>query len=77
MRERTVRISVEVRSGTARFRVGVQAGSVHEALGLVGGRYPQGEIRLMFPVEPPGFFVERPSSRTGIVGAGRIYRNAA
>jgi hypothetical protein len=52
-----VRISVEVRSGTARFRVGVQAQSIREALGVVAGRYPRGVVEVHLPVEPEGIFV--------------------
>ena len=52
-----VRISVEIRSGTARFRVGVQAQSIREALGVVGGTYPHGVVEVAFPIEPEGFFV--------------------
>jgi hypothetical protein len=37
-----VKISVEVRSGTARFRVAVRAESAERALRLVAGRYPPG-----------------------------------
>ena len=55
--EKMVRISVEVRSGTARFRVGVQAPSIREALGVVGGRYPRGVVGVAFPIEPEEFFV--------------------
>ena len=49
MGRQTVRISVEVRSGGARFRVGVQARNIREALRAVGGRYPQGVVRVAFP----------------------------
>ena len=55
---RMVKISVEVRSGTARFRVGVQAREIRQALSVVGARYPQGEVAVVFPVEPEGFLVE-------------------
>ena len=55
--KKMVRISVEVRSGTARFRVGVQAQSVRKALGVVGGRYPHGVVEVVFPIEPAEFFV--------------------
>ena len=55
--QKLVRVSVEVRNGTARFRVGVQAGSIRKALSMVGGRYPRGVVRVLFPVEPEGFFV--------------------
>ena len=50
--QKMVRISVEVRSGTARFRVGVQAPSIREALGVVAGRYPRGVVGVAFPIEP-------------------------
>ncbi len=55
--QKLVRVSVEVRNGTARFRVGVQAESIRKALSMVGGRYPRGVVRVLFPVEPEGFFV--------------------
>ena len=57
------RISVEVRSGTARFRVGVQAQSIREALSMVAGRYPHGVVEVAFPIEPEGFFVHRQTQK--------------
>ena len=56
-RQRRVKFSVKVRSGSARFRVGVQARSIREALRLVGGRYPRGVVKVAFPIEPEGFFI--------------------
>jgi len=61
--QKMVRISVEVRSGTARFRVEVQAQSIREALRLVGGRYPQGVVGVAFPIEPEGFFVHQQTQK--------------
>ena len=55
--QKMVKVSVEVRSGTARFRVGGQAPSIKKALSMVGGRYHRGVVRVLFPVEPEGFFV--------------------
>ena len=66
MEQRMVKVSIVVRNGTARFRVGVQAQSIRKAVSLVGGRYPQGEVRVAFPIEPEGFFVEG-LARAGIV----------
>lgn len=43
--QKTVKVSVEVRSGTASFRVGVQAPSIHKALSMVEARHPQGEVK--------------------------------
>ena len=57
--QKTVRISVEVRSGTARFRVGVQARSIREALRLVGGRYPRGMVEVAFPTQTESFYVHQ------------------
>jgi hypothetical protein len=56
-RQRRVKFSVEVRSGTARFRVGVQAQNIREALRLVGGRYPRGVVRVAFPTQQESYFV--------------------
>jgi hypothetical protein len=52
-----IRVSVEVCSGTARFRAGVWAESIERALSLVKVRYPGGEARVIFPIEPEAFFV--------------------
>ena len=57
--QKTVKVSVEVRSGTARFRVGVQAQSIRKALSMVGGRYPHGMVEVAFPIEPNEFFVHQ------------------
>ena len=62
-----VKVSVEVRSGAARFRVCVQARSIRSALGLVGARYPRGEFGVVFPIEPEGFFVDGPAAPAGMV----------
>ena len=62
-----VKVSVELRSGTARFWVGVQAESISRALSMVGARYPRGEVGAIFPLEPEGLFVDGPAeiARTG------------
>jgi len=60
--QRMVKFSVEVCSGSARFRVSVRAESIRRALGLVEGRYPPGEVRLVFPIEPEGFFAREPAA---------------
>jgi hypothetical protein len=77
MGQRTVKISVEVRSDTARFRVGVQARSIRKALSIVGGRYPQGEVRVVFPMGPEGFFIQEPSALARIVGPEQSYQQTA
>ena len=77
MEERMVKVSVEVRSGTARLRVGVRARSIQRALSIVGGRYPQGEVRVAFPIEPEGFFDQEPSAPAGVVGTEKAHQEAA
>ena len=75
--EKMVRISVEVRSGSARFRVGVQAENIRKALGMVSGRYPRGVVRVVFPIEPEGFFVNEPSVKARGIGHEQIHAVAA
>ena len=75
--QQMVKISVEVRSGTARFRVGVQAESIRRALSMVGGRYPRGEVRVAFPTEREGYFVREPSAPAGMVGSEPAHAEAA
>lgn len=63
-----VRVLIEVRSGAVHLDMVVQAGSIWRAVGLVGGRYPRGDVRVKFPIDPESFFVEDPTTRAGIVG---------
>jgi hypothetical protein len=72
-----VKVSAEVRSGAARFRVGVQATNILEALSLVGGKYPHREVRVAFPIESERFFVQEPPGLAGIVGTEHTHQEAA
>ncbi len=63
-----VKVSIEVRSGTARFSVGVRAESIQRAVSLVGARYPGGDVRVKFPIEPEDFFVKDLAARAAIAG---------
>ena len=62
-----VKVSIQVSNGTARFSVAVRAESIQRAVSLVGGRYPGREVRVKFPIEPEGFFVEDSATTAGIV----------
>ena len=53
-----IRISVQVRSGAARFRVMVQAESIERALEIVGRKYLGKECEVAFPTDPETIFVE-------------------
>ena len=52
-----VRISVEVTSGAASFRVSVQAESIQRALEIVRRQNPGGDVGVVFPIDPEMFFV--------------------
>jgi hypothetical protein len=53
-----VRISVEVGSGAARFRVMVQAESIERALEIAKRHNPDKECQVTFPLDPEAFFIE-------------------
>jgi hypothetical protein len=60
-----VKVSVEVRRGAVSFDVAVRAESIRRAVSIAEGRYPEGNIRVKFPIDPEGFFVEVPLARAG------------
>lgn len=62
-----IRISVEVTSGTARFRVAVQAQSIRRALEIVEAQNPGRNARVVFPIDPESFFVRASETKTGII----------
>ena len=63
-----IRISIEVRSGAARFKVLAQAESIEGAL-EIAKRYNSGrECKVVFPIDPEGFLVEDDLERGGAVG---------
>jgi hypothetical protein len=72
-----VKISIEVRSGTAHFDVGVQAESIQRAMSLVQERYSKGSVKVRFPIEPESFFVDDPTATRGIVDQEHPARVAA
>ncbi len=72
-----VKISIEVRSGAARFDVGVQAESIQRALSFVQERYSKGSVKVRFPIEPESFFVEDLRATRGIVSLEDRARVAA
>jgi hypothetical protein len=55
-----VRVSVEVRSWSARFWVSVRTQSIERAASIVSGWYPDREVKVKFPIDPEGFFVDDP-----------------
>jgi hypothetical protein len=55
-----IRISVQVSSGAARFKVAVEAESIERALEIVARQNPGKDCEVMFPIHPETFFVEDP-----------------
>ncbi len=60
-----IRISVEVSSGAARFRVTIQAESIERALEIAKRHNPGKECRVTFPLDPEVFFVSSPVEGAG------------
>jgi hypothetical protein len=64
-----VRISVEVSSGAARYRVSVQAQSIERALEIVQRQNPGKDCKVRFPIDAEPFFDEEDSAaKVGAVG---------
>ena len=63
-----VRISVEVRSGAARFKVMVQAESIEQAMEIAKRHNPGKECQVAFPLDPETFFAD-PVARVEAVEA--------
>jgi hypothetical protein len=63
-----VRISVEVRSGAARFRVSVQAQSIERALEIVERQNPGKDCEVGFPIDAESFFDEDSVAKVGAAG---------
>jgi hypothetical protein len=62
-----IKISIEVKSGAASFKVASQAESIERAL-EIAKRYNSGkECKVVFASDPEGFFVEDGLSRGGVV----------
>ena len=72
-----VRVSIVVHDGAARFGVAVQAENIQRALNLAAARYPRGRVRIRFPIDPEGFFVEDPTARAGVISFEQRDRLAA
>jgi hypothetical protein len=53
----SIRISVEVSRGAARYRVSVKAESIRRALEIVERQNPSCAVKMIFPIEPEEFFI--------------------
>ena len=72
-----IEVSVEVREeGAAVSKVAVQADTISRAVSIMKGAHPGRDVRVVFPIDPEGFFAGDPkvtagnaknSSRMGLV----------
>ncbi|MDP8952813.1 MAG: hypothetical protein M3N18_11375 [Actinomycetota bacterium] len=44
---------------------------------IAEGRYPEGNVRVKFPMDPEGFFVEHPAARARVPEAEQPGKMAA
>ena len=55
-----IKVSVEVREGAAFSRVAVQADTISRAVSITKGCHPGRDVRVVFPIDPEGFFAGDP-----------------
>ena len=65
-----VNLSVEVRGEYGAFTVPVQATSIRRAEEFVASRFPGREVRVIFPIDGEGFFLDEGASKS----SGRRHR---
>jgi hypothetical protein len=61
-----IRVTAAVGSGADRFKAEVRAESIEDAVRSAAAIYPDGEVRVLFPIDPKMFFVEE---YTAVLGA--------
>lgn len=64
-----IKISVQVSSGTARFRVTIQAESIERALQIAARKNPGKACEVTFPLDPETFFVDDSAAPIGQLAA--------
>jgi hypothetical protein len=57
-----IEVSIEVGNGAARFGVAVRAESSRRAVETVKTRYPDADVRVVYPIDPEAFFVREPAA---------------
>jgi hypothetical protein len=68
-----VRVSIEVRNGATRFRVGIQASSIQRGISLVGNAFHSADdVRVVFPIDLEGFFVEDALRADGLIRSSKL-----
>jgi hypothetical protein len=60
-----IKVSVEVREGTTFSRVAVQADTISQAVSITKVCHPGRDVRVVFPIDPEGFFAGDPKNTAG------------
>jgi hypothetical protein len=63
-----IRVSMEVREGTALSRATVRAESIREAVSITRERYPGRDVRVIFPIDAEDFFIVGPAEGNAWAG---------
>jgi hypothetical protein len=67
-----VKVCVEVREGDGLFRVTVRAESISQAVSIAKESHPDGNVRVVFPIDPGDFFAGVPKATGGNGGSRRM-----
>jgi hypothetical protein len=62
-----IEVSIEVGSGDISCEMVIRAGSIRQALSIAGDRHPGRDLRVVFPIKPETFFVERLATSAELV----------
>ena len=67
-----IKVRIEVRNVTGSFTVAVRAENLPRATRIARDLYPGSAVRVVFPIEPDGFFVVGPhrNEHVDLGGAG-------
>jgi hypothetical protein len=65
-----IKICLEVGNDAGRRRVLVQAESIRAAVDVVEECYPGSAARVIFPISPEAFFVDKTGAETGLSEPG-------
>jgi len=63
-----IEVSIEAGAESGRSSVRIRAESIRRALSLATELFPGGDVRVRFPVDPDGFFVEDSAAESRMVG---------
>ena len=67
-----VKVSIEVRSGAASFRVGVRAESIERAVSLMERRFPARNVKVTFPIDPEETGLQRKNEPGSVCDPGAV-----